>query len=583
MPGALIPLAGLIRRDLLRNLRRTRVYVATAIFLLVIAYLTLRAWPQGSIPVTDANAFGRDFVDMVLFWAKVFAIAVLPGHAALAIRAERDRDTFDLMQATLLTPPMLLVGIVANSTCIYLLTTFAALPLLTAASFVIALPIHILLLRLSVVISLALLCAACGLYAATHQNTTWSAIFSGSAVALLAASGLIAFPVTMIWRILIDTGVIGTAAVSPVQLHWLLLPFSDMDNFGPRPNAPMGGHEVALHCLVSSTYLTLSAVILQLSAWRRLTRETTVTSFATMPREALRHTLSASISVPTKFDPIPDHANPIVTRELLALRRHPDRLKWTLGTLAFVVVGAFFAFQISDPYVGLFGSGSTQRARGLVYLFQFATVAVSLCVTGIAVSLASRENDVDTEGMLDMTLLTPRERAWGRMALPVYLSFLVILAVTTAISPALRFAFGTIHGLWLLLFGGAAMLSTAMLLATGCRHLLRFPMESATRLIVAQVIALACLLLPLALLGPSASSRIMLWINTIFPLNAVSIACHPLDYFETTLDRAHISTPLYFAVFVLVQTCLIALCAGDGLWQRRLGTPRPNRRERRHA
>ena len=126
-----------LHRELRERMRSGRAFVVIGVFL---ALLTLAAFlvfqaisDQATYNVGTRTTIGRTLFETVILVMTLLVLFFVPGITAASIAGERERQTLQPMQVTLLRPRQLLVGKILASMSFLLLLLVAALPVLVTA------------------------------------------------------------------------------------------------------------------------------------------------------------------------------------------------------------------------------------------------------------------------------------------------------------------------------------------------------------------------------------------------------------------------------------------------------------------
>src|SRR5690349_9807397 len=137
MRYAWLPLWGLIKRELIRDLRKMRPVIFMSAVLSMAIWMVMANYPgghQSTIWIGQQSMVMYSAITTVLFFA---AIVLLPGYAATAIVVERETDTYDLLSLTLTRPTFIVLGKLISSLAYFLLILVAVLPCIGTTMFLV--------------------------------------------------------------------------------------------------------------------------------------------------------------------------------------------------------------------------------------------------------------------------------------------------------------------------------------------------------------------------------------------------------------------------------------------------------------
>src|SRR4051812_9941917 len=125
-----------LQKDLLGLLRLKRVAAVQILFVAVLAVMVLGSWPQqgvleGSVQLGSGTAAvrgGDRFLLGLTLGQIVLLVLFVPGVAAVAVSAEREQNTLEMLYASRLRPREIIAGKVAVAVGYPLLLLIMALP-----------------------------------------------------------------------------------------------------------------------------------------------------------------------------------------------------------------------------------------------------------------------------------------------------------------------------------------------------------------------------------------------------------------------------------------------------------------------
>jgi len=208
MPEALLPILGLIRRELVSSLRTSRYFYLVLIAVVLSTLSVMMLWPRAnSLPMEMAGASSSIFVALTLVLAGGAALAV-PALAGSSIVSEREEGTFELLAMTSAKPWHIIVAKLTNAAGHYLLLLVSLAPLVASAFFLVGLNIDSLWKSLLIVSSTAMLCATAGVFCSCVVRKPMAAV-GLSYVAMLTIVG---FPMLLL---LVVAEVLGFRRIEP--------------------------------------------------------------------------------------------------------------------------------------------------------------------------------------------------------------------------------------------------------------------------------------------------------------------------------------------------------------------------------
>lgn len=182
-------------KELRSRMRGRRAFVVLSIYLLLMSGLIALIYAGYASQVNrpfgpDSRQAGKAVFAAVLTIQVFLVVFMGPAFTAGAISGEKERQTYDLLRTTLLSPRALVLGKLVSALSYVLLLVFAAVPLQSIAFFLGGIDwIELLVSQLLVVVS-AITFALVGLYASARMRTTLSASVVAYAGALFLLGGL---------------------------------------------------------------------------------------------------------------------------------------------------------------------------------------------------------------------------------------------------------------------------------------------------------------------------------------------------------------------------------------------------------
>ena len=207
MTDALIPLAALVRRELLRTLRINRSIYMLALLVGIPAICVVAIWPMDDDPVFAVRRATVTITQFCVVGLFITAVLVLPAQAATAVRGERDRDTLVMLLLTRISPRAMLIGHALNCFGLFALYAIATLPVVCTANLLTGLDWRTIPIQYAVIAVAALNCIVAGLVCTTFASTTPRAVIGSYLLAGIMLGGY-AFGIQVLTR-LITVGILG--------------------------------------------------------------------------------------------------------------------------------------------------------------------------------------------------------------------------------------------------------------------------------------------------------------------------------------------------------------------------------------
>ena len=155
-------------KEMRSAMRGARFFVGITLFLLLLAAISLVVYlTQASSPFTNPTTMGRTIFGIVTSLESLLLLAIAPSLTAGAIAGERQKQTFEMLMATPLTPGQVLRGKLLAALNYVLLLLVAGIPLNAIVFLFGGVTPGTLLLWMAYLIILVLLLATVGLLIST--------------------------------------------------------------------------------------------------------------------------------------------------------------------------------------------------------------------------------------------------------------------------------------------------------------------------------------------------------------------------------------------------------------------------------
>jgi ABC-2 type transport system permease protein len=174
-------------KELRSRMRGARAFVLMSVYLVILSAVTLLLYSAlASGAGTNVNAgqeIGKNLFLTVGAVALIQVCLITPSLTSGAIAGERDRQTYDLLVSSLLTPWQIVWGKLASGLAFALLLVLSVVPLMSLAFLFGGVSLAEVLIALAALVATALAYAALGL--------TWSAVIRGSGGATAFSIGTV--------------------------------------------------------------------------------------------------------------------------------------------------------------------------------------------------------------------------------------------------------------------------------------------------------------------------------------------------------------------------------------------------------
>lgn len=456
MIDALIPLAALVRRELVCTLRINRSIFMLALLVGIPAICVVTVWPMEDDPVFAVRRVTEMISQFCVVGLFVTAVLILPAQAATAVRGERDRDTLVMLMLTRISPRAMLLGHALNCFGVFALYAIATLPVVCTVYLLTGLDWRTIPVQYGVIAVAAINCIVAGLVCTSFATTTPRAVIGAYLLAALMLGGYVF--VIQILTGLVTSGIMGMDRYPfefTARLLWQASPPSLLvERIG------MGfiftGGSIYLFCIGIHSAISIVGGGIALIGFTRLRKEKVLSvpdaSAATSLMPKRRGQAEKTFR---------DTYNIVFQREYRVLMQGWwSTRRFRIGTLilagtVFVVTLGIVLLVDKELYAGQDG---TEYEVMMAWMMGCVAV-ICMVAPGVSTPLWIRERDQETREQLIMTLLRPRQIILGKAAAAVVVTFIAAGIWIVSSSPLLVCGFYFSWQSWTPFFSGVLMLA----------------------------------------------------------------------------------------------------------------------------
>ncbi|MCC6156276.1 MAG: ABC transporter permease, partial [Candidatus Hydrogenedentes bacterium] len=446
MRYSFLPFWGLLKRELIRDLRRPRPIVLLGGVLAVATFVIMTAYPNENVSPMQMRMQSMWLLGGLTATLMFAAIFLLPGYAATAIVSERESDTYDLLALTLTRPIVIVLGKLASSLGYFLLVVIGTLPLIGTTMFLVGIDPGSIAASGVYLSIIAMTCTSMGIMGSALVRSTPRAVLLAYISTFVALGGFV-IPILLLYGVIT---VLELTLFEPI-VRWLLNVAASLSPFGGGAMVAIGGVTSVSHFTVSRFILGqgLFSLLALLIARRMLVQQNEERSFTTValppplpvsPGEAppRRSANWARMSLP-QWPPVPDGANPMLARELLQLkitqRLTPLRILLLLACILPIMAALHLALGF-DLRV------TPGDANTAMYAWVIGLAVLMAFVAPASVAAAwTREYERESMDLLRTSLITPRQLVYGKIGAALRACVLPFAMTVFASLPLLRFPF----------------------------------------------------------------------------------------------------------------------------------------------
>lgn len=414
---ARFPFLALIRRELITQLRMRRIFFALLALSIICAFIVLNQWP-----------FGDEFRWQGLVWRteslfNTFAMLAMTGGplivaaiAAGALVGERERDSWDLLQLSLISRVGIVAGKLLSPFAMFILTLVVCAPIFSALLFLAGLDFVRAAQCLLLVGITTFTCGAIALACSVRARKTVTAVtFAFFVVAVFMGLDVVAVGATLEF---LDE-IVGIS-VAYVDYEFI---------FGASPYFVLGrllgsgapiGQLLFVHLVFQAVVLVPAVVY---SVWALGRGDVPVSDPEGQgPKLFRRRGKSRSVVRTRSRGPIPDRSNPVFRREL-----YWGSPLTTVRARRFTIAVFIAAFLVSAALAYTGASTSAWDGRLLMAFIATTLTGMVACLyVPIACANAyTKELAISNFDLLRGTLMRPREIVWGKFKAAVVLCLAV--------------------------------------------------------------------------------------------------------------------------------------------------------------
>jgi ABC-2 type transport system permease protein len=203
-----LALSPITRKELQSRMRGARTYVVLTVYLLVAAGLAMLVYASGAVQ-SEYNPGNNGEVGRTVFYITIgiqiaLVCIIAPAATSGAIIGERERQTYEILLTTLLTPLQIVWGKLISALSFIGLLVFASLPLAALSFLLGGIQEAQIIMGLSVIVASALLFSTLGLYVSARAKTTLAAVVVTFIAVLVVLIGIplllvISEPLLRVW------------------------------------------------------------------------------------------------------------------------------------------------------------------------------------------------------------------------------------------------------------------------------------------------------------------------------------------------------------------------------------------------
>lgn len=399
-----------LHRELLTNLRTVRAFAMVVLFVGLCAIAVTTAWPGANVPITSAGAYARASLGAITTVLFALCSLFMPFIGAMAVAAEREQDTFEMMRVTLIPPRSIVLAKMVAAAGFFAVLLVAAAPVISAIYFLAGVETETLLQIFALLVAWMLAVTALGVCVSAYSRRVVRALIG----ALMATAALVLLGPLLLTYVLVIPGALfgnlsslaglagaGGIAGSPFATLTALF----MGNLTNEVLALAIGYNLGLAALFA--YFAIAAIgrpeTFSVPRPPRLIEDEAVL-------RARRMSFPFYLIDPLRRQPdIDETKNPMTVKEL----------RWGLMQRGGLLIRVFYIALAIYLLVGAgvltdFASASAQSEVAAVW-HTIQLVIILAAGPAFVANTVTKEFEMGNADALNMTLLEPKEVIGGKL------------------------------------------------------------------------------------------------------------------------------------------------------------------------
>ncbi|NUM55965.1 MAG: ABC transporter permease [Candidatus Hydrogenedentes bacterium] len=420
-----LPIAALIRRELISSLRQARYFYAVLVAVAAAAIVVFTMWPPDRPMPWQMRSASESLFILLGVTLGLGAAVTVPALAGSSIVSEREEETFELLAMTTARPWHVLLAKLVNSAGHYLLLVVALAPFAACAFFLVGMNTEVLWRTLLIVSTTALVCAAAGVLCSAKLKKSMAAV----GVSYLAMLFILGLPVLLFLIVLELLGVsIADDFFDGVGMYTMpIISFVVAMGGGP------GKSSATSSVVVCSFFNVFVAFVLLVVAHAAVYRNWGM-SVDTAPGERTSPQERARGYLPARRFGI--NLNPLFLRE----RWYEYPLRGWMGVLQFwTPLG--LAFSATSLIVLVRVVEGKNDAEAALVGWQFLEgMLLPLLMAALTANMFTKEHERQNLDALRMTLMRPLELLSGKLMASLRVAALLLAGAAVGSIPLFLFA-----------------------------------------------------------------------------------------------------------------------------------------------
>lgn len=415
----------IFHKEVITSLRTNRAVLLQWLFIGILSLLTLLLWPPEGISSKAAQS-ARSLFTVLAIGQLCLVTLFSPAFASTALTLEKEKNTWDMLYATLLEPFHIVSGKMLGALSFQILLICTSIPFAAMCYLLGGVSVGDLLAMYGVLLLTALCFALLGLTVSAACRRSYSAVITTYGIIIIVC-GFVLLPAQLLSKTVPAETARWLEAIRCISPFWAMTQIV-------QPNFTRASGELIQH-LGSPVrlFVYITAVASIVMAFRLAWYLRTAPQPRPRPTRKATQDRGTGQRVLRRFffliDPdrrkrmIGNFANPVLIKDFRS--RRFGKAHWIARGFCFCLVVAILLGLIAAQSVGTQGKG-VQHIANLIVIFQMLIVV--LIGPALAANAISGEREANVFDMLRTTRLSAASIIWGKLMAALLPMILMLLA-----------------------------------------------------------------------------------------------------------------------------------------------------------
>lgn len=408
------PAMALVKRELLTNLRKVRVFWTLLLIVSILTLICVSMWPRQTGFGISARMMTGVLVSIFGFLTLVAGAVAIPPLAATSVVSEKEQETYDLLSLTLIRPSGIILGKMLNAIGYFFLLIIGCLPIFGAVFFAVGIDWVQLSKAGAIILISAFSCASISVACSSRFRKTYTAIIF-SYVAIFLANGGIVLIVVLLFAQLFEVRAIGSLIGDMLSV---MCPFVVLGTTLTATKSSFLSGIIYQFLLCAVSWFTAVHALRRTIEPPKVSTEKVIDDPTTLAKRRASFPFYLIDPLRRKKS-IEDGRNPMMVREL----------RWGMMGRASVMIRVFYVAFVAYMFLGM---GSMFLWGSFTSVQTWLAIEIIVTIAGAPLLMSNsftKEYEYGNMDMLRMTLLRPKEIIMGKVyAGSISLSPLILAA-----------------------------------------------------------------------------------------------------------------------------------------------------------